>query len=232
MVKRNFGGGWEGVQGETAYNYLVLPIKSGGDKKILDDLLGGLSLVPFGLLALYAALAQALGWTSWANLGAPLYPGLVIAWLLDRRISQHYWARYGFRFGLHQDKSATPTASSTRRFVIFFLAGLALTGLMNATLPMQIRLAPLWFGVIVGLRGRDWMQRGWTGPGALHLAAGLIPLGMGVAPLLLNLPPDSPYFGAASIYELAVMSAALGAIGLLEHLIFIRLQGSGADQAP
>ncbi len=207
-------------------------MNSPGDKKILDDLLGGLSLLPYGALALYAALAQALGWLSLANFGAPLYPGLVAAWLVDRRISRHYWARYSFRFGLHQDRSPGSAAAATRRFVIFFLAGLALAGLANAALPMQIRLAPLWFGLIVGLRGRDWMQRGWTGYGALHLVAGLIPLGMGAAPLLLNLPPGSPYFGAAAVYELAVMGAALGLIGLLEHLVFIRLQGPGAGPAP
>ena len=169
---------------------------------------------------------MALGWISWANLGAPLFPGIVAAWLADRWISRYYWTKYSFRFGLHQAKTGSPASASTRRFVIVFLGGLALAGVVNATLPLQVRLMPLWFGVTVGLRGRDWMQRGWTGFGALHLAAGIVPLGMGVAPLLLNIPLTNPYFGAAGLYELAVMGAALGVIGLLEHFIFIRLERS------
>ncbi len=205
----------------------MLPTKSENNKKILDDLFGGLSLVSYGVLALYAALALALGWVSWANFGAPLFPGIVAAWLLDRWISQNYRAKYNFSFGLHQAKSTAPATSATRRFVLVFLGGLALTWLVNATLPLQIRLMPLWFGVTVALRGRDWMQRGWTGFGAVHLAAGLIPAGMGVAPLLLNTPLNSPYFGSASLYELAVMGAALAVIGLLEHFVFVRLERSG-----
>jgi len=207
----------------------MLAMKSDGDQKIIGDLFGGLSLVPYGILLLFGAFALALGWISWANLGAPLFPGIVAAWLADRWVSQYYRAKYNFRFGLHKVKGESPAGASNKRFVIVFLAGLALAGLINATLPLQVRLMPLLFGVTVGLRGRDWMQRGWAGFGALHLAAGVVPLGMGVAPLLLNIPLTSPYFGAASVFELAAIGLALAVIGLLEHFIFIRLHKPGVN---
>ena len=88
-----------------------------GDQKIIDDLFGGLSLVPYGVFLLYAAFAWALGWINWANLGAPLFPGIVAAWLLDRWLSQYYRAKYGFRFGLHKTQSDPPTSSSNTKFV-------------------------------------------------------------------------------------------------------------------
>src|SRR5512135_3085298 len=101
-------------------------MKSEGYKKIIDDLFGGLSLVPYGVLMLYAALALALGWVSSANLGAPLFPSIVAAWLADRWVSQYYRAKYNFKFGLHQSKSDSPASLSTKRFVLIFLGGLAL----------------------------------------------------------------------------------------------------------
>jgi len=201
-----------------------------GDKAIINELLGGLSLAPYGIFLLLSAYAFSVGWLNWKTNGGPPYLGGVLAWLIDRLIRWYYRKKYNFTFEIPQSRSNQESQSNIKGIVVIVaVIGLFVTWYLDENLHSQIRFIPLWFGFCVLLRGMDWLQKRWTGFGLFHILFGIIPIGMSVAPLILGISSDNQYFGLEGIYELSAMGVVIVAISIMEHLIFLNVRVSDFD---
>ena len=201
-----------------------------GDKKIINELFGGLALAPYGIFLLGSAYAFAQGWLNWETNGSPPYLGGVLAWLLDKLIRWYYRKKYNFVFEINQTKANdNKQAKIIAVFAIVAGIGLLVTWYMDKNIHSQIRFMPLWFGFFVCLRGMDWYQKRWTGFGILHIFLGMIPIGMSVTPLVLGISPENQYFGVEGIYELSAMGMVIIVISILEHLIFLNVRDSDIE---
>ncbi len=201
-----------------------------GDKKIINELYGGLSLAPYGIFLLLSAYAFAQGWLNWETNGGPPYLGGILAWLVDKLIRRYYRKKYNFAFEIDQDKSNKESQSSIQVIVaIVAVIGLLVTWYLDENLHSPIRFMPLWFGFFVCLRGIDWLRKRWTGFGLFHVLLGIIPIGMSVAPLVLGISSENQYFGFEGIYELSAMGIVIIAVSIMEHLIFLNVRVSDFD---
>lgn len=197
-----------------------------GNKKIINELFGGLSLAPYGIFLLLSAYAFAQGWLNWETNGGPPYLGGVLAWLIDKLIRWFYRKKYNFAFGI--DKSDKKSKTSIIMGILIFLSfiGLLVSWYVDANFHFQIRFMPLWFGFFVCLRGIDWLQKGWVGYGLTHVLSGIVPIGMSVMPLVLGVSSNNPYFGLEGVYELFAMGVVIIIISVMEHIIFLNVQNS------
>lgn len=201
-----------------------------GDKKIINELFGGLTIAPYGIFLLLSAYAFSQGWLSWETNGGPPYLGGVLAWLIDRLISWYYRKKYNFVFEIDQEKSNRESKSNLKGIIaVIALIGLLVTWYLDENIHSQIRFMPLWFGLFVCLRGIDWFQKRWTGFGLFHILLGIIPIGMSFAPLVLGISSENQYFGLEGIYELSAMGVIIIAISIMEHLIFLNVRVSDFD---
>lgn len=200
-----------------------------GDKQIISELFGGLSLAPYGIYLLLSAYAFYAGWLDWETNGGTPYLGSALAWIIDRLIRLFYRKKYDFVFDI--DKPITKRADSSRPKIILVIValGLLVAWYLDANYHLQIRLSPLWFGILVGLRGIDWLQKKWTGYGLTHILLSIIPIGLGFMPLVLGISTDNQYFGLEGIYELSAMGIVIIIISLTEHLIFLNERASVFD---
>lgn len=201
-----------------------------GNKKIINELFGGLSIAPYGIFLLLSAYAFSVGWLNWETNGGPPYLGGVLAWLIDRLIRWYYRKKYGFTFEIHQSKSSGDSQSGLKGAIaIVAFIGLLVTWYLDENLHSQIRFMPLWFGFFVCLRGVDWLQKRWTGFGSFHFLLGVIPIVVSLAPLVLGISSENQYFGLEGIYELSTMGVVIIVIGIMEHLIFLNVRFSDFD---
>jgi hypothetical protein len=201
-----------------------------GDKKIINELFGGLSIAPYGIFLLLSAYAFSQGWLDWETNGGPPYLGGVLAWLIDRLVRWYYRKKYGFTFEIHQPKSGGDSQSGLKGIIaVVAFIGLLVTWYLDANFHSPIRFMPFWFGLFVCLRGADWLQKRWTGFGLFHILLGIIPIGMSVAPLVLGISSENQYFGLEGIYELSAMGVVIIVISIMEHLIFLNVRVSDFD---
>lgn len=201
-----------------------------GDKKIINELFGGLSIAPYGIFLLLSAYAFSQGWLDWETNGGPPYLGGALAWLIDTLIRWYYRKKYGFTFEIHQPNSSGNSQSSVKRVIeIVAFIGLLVTWYLDVNLHSQVRFMPLWLGLFVCLRGVDWLHKRWTAFGLFHILLGVIPIGMSIAPLILGISPDNQYFGLEGVYELSAMGIVIIAISTMEHLIFLNVRVSDFD---
>jgi hypothetical protein len=201
-----------------------------GNKQIIDELFGGLSLAPYGVFLLLSAYAFNIGWLNWETNGGPPYLGGVLAWIIDRLIRWFYRKKYNFVFDIDKPNEERIDLSRLKVIlVVVALIGLLVTWYLDASFHFQIRFMPLWFGVFVCLRGIDWLQKGWTGYGLTHILLGILPIGMSVMPMILGISSDNQYFGMEGIYELSAMGIVIIIVSVMEHLIFLNVRGSNLD---
>lgn len=181
-----------------------------GDKRIINELLGGLSLAPYGIFLLLSAYAFSQGWINWETNGGPPFLGGVLALLLDKLIRWYYKKKYNFVFEFHKRKPERTDPSTTTIILgILAIVGLLAAWFVDAKLHMQIRLMPLWFGLFVFFRGIDWGKKGWIGYGLIHVLLSMLPIGMSVMPLVFNTSSNNQYFGIEGIYELSAMGIVI-----------------------
>jgi hypothetical protein len=199
---------------------------STGDKKIINELFGGLSLAPYGIFLLLSAYAFAQGWLNWETNGGPPYLGGIFAWLMDKLIRRFYRKKYNFAFGIDPSDKKDKTLTKTGLFLLLSFVVLLIFWYVDATFHFNIRFMPLWFGLFVCLRGIDWLKKGWARYGLTHVLSGIFPICMSVLPFILGVSSNNQYFGVEGIYELTTMGVVILIISILEHLIFLNVRNS------
>lgn len=200
-----------------------------GDKSILKELFGGLSIAPYGIFLLLSTCAFSQGWLHWETNGGPPFLGGVAAWALDKLIRRYYRWKYNFVFDIDKskyEKSGPPMAMPP---ALLMIAGILIAWYVDAKLHSQIRWMPLGLGVFVCLRGIEWLRKNWTGYGLIHTALGLLPIGLSVMPLVLGISSNNPLFGLEGIYELTAMGVVIIIVSIMEHLIFLQVQVSSLE---
>lgn len=199
-----------------------------GDKNIIHELFGGLSLAPYGIFLLLSAYAFAQGWLNWETNAGPPYLGGVLAWLFDRLIRWYYRKKYNFTFfsDIREAQKKGIQTFAKGGLILVGLIGLFATWYLDANFHSRIRFMPLWFGLFVCLRGMDWLRKRWVGLGSLHIALGVVPIAMSIMPLILGVSSENKYFGLEGIYELSAMGLVIIVVSVMEHLIFLNVQSS------
>ena len=201
-----------------------------GDKQIINELFGGLSLAPYGIFLLLSAYAFNVGWLNWETNGGPPYLGGILAWVIDRLIRWFYRKKYNFLFDIDKPQENRAKLSKTKvTLTILGLVGLLVTWYLDANFHFQIRFMPLWFDLFVCLRGIGWLQKEWTGYGLTHILLGIIPIGLSTMPFILGISSDNQYFGLEGVYELSAMGIVIVIVSIMEHLIFLNVRGFGLD---
>ena len=195
---------------------------SSHDKNIVDSLIGGLALFPYGIYLLLSAFAFLRGWLDWETNNGPPYLGFVLAWLFDWLIRKYYKKKYGFSFWKNETSSHTSSASGVYGF-LFFVA-MILIWQIEVKFDLQIRLLSLLFGSAICWRGATWIKNGWNWQGWVHLLTGCFIVGMSVFPAMLNVPTDNKFFGFEGVVELTTLGIATLVISILEHLAFINVK--------
>jgi len=192
-----------------------------GDSAIVDNLIGGLTLFPYGIYLLLSALAFYRGWLDWETNNGPPYLGFVLAWLFDWLIRKYYKKRYGFSFGTDENTARTSSAFGVYGILLFVV--LILLWQIDVNFDFQVRLLSLFLGAILCWRGATWIKSGWKSPGWAHWIIGLFILGMSVSPAILDVPTDNMLFGFEGVVELGVLGLAALIISILEHSIFLKV---------
>lgn len=191
---------------------------------ITRDLLGGLTLIPYGVYALLSALAFAQGWLDWQTNHGPPFLGLVAAWLASRLINRYYRKTYNHAFTTAPSSSADRTTLRTRLFVVLLGLCFIAAWFVDARIHPSLRALPLLLGLfIVGL-GIAWIRaKKWpTCYGILHIGIGLLfVISLGLAPLLLGAPTENSYWGLDGVLELALAGTATIIVGVVEHRVFL-----------
>jgi hypothetical protein len=200
------------------------------EKKIVNDLVGGLSIVPYGLLLLFCAYAFSQRWLDWGTNGGIPFLGCVIAWLLDTLIRWIYRKKYVFSFSRDTSKKNRKLASPIQ-FLTFlvFLTFLLASWYLDYKTQLPIRFLPILIGLPVGYRGIDWIRKGDSLYGQLLILFGVLLLAFGVAPWILHLPSHEMYFGPEGIYEFLLEGSLIALIGIMEHIIFLRARNAGTN---
>ncbi len=194
---------------------------SSSDITIVDNLIGGLTLFPYGIYLLLSALAFYRGWLDWETNNGPPYLGFVLAWLFDLLIRKYYKKRYGFSFGT--DEKTARTSSAFGVYGILFFVVLILIWQIDAHFNFQVRLLSLFLGGVLCWRGAIWIKSGWKLPGWAHWITGFFILVMSVSPAILDVPADNMLFGFEGVVELGVLGLATLIISILEHSIFVKI---------
>lgn len=204
-------------------------VPSTGNQQILQELTGGLTLLPYGIYPLIAALAFYLGWIDWETNYGPPYVGFLLAWLIDRAIRWGYRKKYHFSWS----KNRSETGFS-RKDLLVILAGVAIVAafIVDDNFPSPIRWMPLLFGLWSCWEGIAWYKRNWVKFGLIHFLSGLIPIGVAILPLLLGVSSRNQFFGADGIYELAAVGVVLIVVGIMEHLIFLQVWNNPNGELP
>ncbi len=123
----------------------------GNDRGQLAELLGGLSLTPYGIYWALSAFAFAVGWLNWETNGGPPFLGVLLAYLFDRLIRFYYHKKYNYSFAAAPSKTDN---SSTRKAIITVLvvATLVVAWVIEKYIPLPMRLVLFLFGILGACR--------------------------------------------------------------------------------
>jgi hypothetical protein len=198
------------------------------EKKIVNDLMGGLAIAPFGLILLISAYGLAQGWLNWTAHGSIPFLGEVVAWLLYRMILWIYRKKYGFIFRNEMPKKDRKLASPVQ-FLLFliFLALLFAFWYVDYRIRLPILFLPLLLALCAIIRGIIWIQKGASLYGQLNLLFGAILLGPSLAPWSLHLSTQNKFFGPEGIFELLSVGTIIILVSLVEHIILLRARTAG-----
>jgi hypothetical protein len=203
-----------------------------GDRKIINELFGGLAITPYGIFLILSGVAFALGWLDWKTNNGPPFLGGVFAWIIERLIKKYYQKKYSFSFMDEKETNKyTRQPIISDLFAGLLVAGLLLAWFVEVQFHPQIRLMPLLFGGVVCWRGIDWMRKEWKTFGLIHFLLGCILVGMSFAPLILNVSTETAYFGFEGIYELILSGIVIIIIGIMEHMVFLSVRNSDFELA-
>jgi hypothetical protein len=197
---------------------------SSGDRNVVDNLIGGLTLFPYGIYLLLSALAFLRGWLDWETNNGPPFLGFVLAWLSYWFIRKYYKRVYGFSFGNGETESRTLSVSGVYGILLFI--ALILIWLVDANFDFQVRLLSLLVGGFLCWRGMAWIKSGWKWQGWAHLITGCFVLGMSVSPAILDVPTDNMLFGFEGVIELCTLGVAVLIVSILEHSIFAKIHNA------
>jgi hypothetical protein len=184
----------------------------------LARLIGGLSIIPYGIYTILSALAFALGWLDWKTNDGPPFLGYLLALVFDKLIRRYYDKKYGFSFDKTSSLSTDPRPMSMVIIVVVVL-GIIVAWIIDATLYPAVRLLPLWFGALLCLQGFVWLRTSWKSYGWIHLVLGISFIGLSFLPLILNTTSNNHYLGADGVLELMIIGAGAITIGVMEHRI-------------
>ncbi len=192
------------------------------DNRATADLMGGLSLIPYGLYAILSALAFAQGWLDWQTNGGPPALGLLAAWLVSKLINRHYRKRYSCSFD-GASSNTDGTTSLNGLLVVLIILCFVAAWFVDARIHPPLRALPLLLGSLIVWRGVVWIRaNNWPKYGVLHVGMGFSLIGLGLAPLILGVSSHNSYFGIDGILELALGGIATIVIGLIEHSVFLK----------
>ncbi len=191
-----------------------------------DNLIGGLTLLPYGVLVLFSALAFAQGWLQWEPGGVP-FLGLVLAALFDKLIKRYYLNKFDFTFDANPHAS---TPSRNKKLIgVLAVLGFLFAWFADANLHFPVRLLPLVIGIPLCSHGLVVRVRhrilGWT-----HVCFGILLSLSGFLPLVLNYSHDNRFFGIDGVLELSILGTAAMVIGLMEHQIILHATNVSAKQ--
>ena len=176
---------------------------------------------------LLSAYAYFRGWLDWETNGGPPFLGFALAWLMDNLIRRNYRKRYDLTFESEYPWPGAWSQSDGKGIIpIIAVIGLLLAWYLDVNLHSRLRFMPLWFGLLVCLCGVNWLRNRWMGYGFFHAVLGIFLIGLGVAPLVAGISPESQYFGFEGIYELSAAGVVILAIGIVEHRIILLVCGS------
>ena len=194
--------------------------KNSSSRDHLARLVGGLSIIPYGIYTILSALAFALGWLDWKTNNGPPFLGYLLALAFDKLIRRYYDKKYGFSF----DTTSTSTDSRPMPtlIIVVVVLGMIVAWMIDANLHPAVRLLPLWFGALICYRGFAWLRTSWKHYAWVHLGLGILSVGLSFLPLILNTNSNNRYLGIDGVLELSLIGIGAIIVGIAEHRILLQ----------